>query len=205
MKAVLYGSQTSPYVRLARLVMVRAGAGSHVRFELADPFNAPHRKTNPLGRVPALVLEGGPALLETTLIVRALMEIGGTDLLPKDKSARLEAEADIALATGILDLGVAYVMESRRDGDDQSASWQQRRLDGIAASLPLLNDAARRASTDPGGAAALAIVVTADWLSFRLADVIDWQSVCPDVAALARIVLAEEDAAATDPRLASAT
>ena len=72
MKGTLYGSLTSPYVRLVRLVMQRCGAEDRVRFVLSNPFDASHRVHNPLGRVPALIIYGGPQLLDTPLIVRTL-------------------------------------------------------------------------------------------------------------------------------------
>lgn len=182
--------------------MAHSGASSDVRFELADPFKPEHRKTNPLSRVPALAIDGGPLVVETTLIVRTLNDMGHTDLLPKEHSARLQAEADIALMMGILDLGVAYVMESRRDASEQSPHWQERRLEGIRASYPLIEAAAARASDAPGGAAALALVTTVDWLSFRLSEALDWQAACPNAARFAGAQLSAEEFAATDPRLA---
>lgn len=202
MKGTLYGSLTSPYVRLCRLVRARSGADNAVAFEIAAPMDEAIRTKNPLGRVPALLLDNGTACLETTLICRTLMTIGGTDLLPQEQEARVQEEADVALGMGLLELGVAWFLESRRDAEEQSPTWQARRLRGIELSLPMLEAAGRRAAERPEGLAALAVVCVADWLSFRLGDVVDWRGACPAAAATVDRLLAVSDIAESDPRKA---
>ncbi|MEM1409286.1 MAG: glutathione S-transferase N-terminal domain-containing protein [Pseudomonadota bacterium] len=207
MKGRLYGSLTSPYARITRLARLRADTAEFVSFGVADPYSDTFRATNPLGKVPALIIDDGPSFFETSLIVRALNEFGDGSLVPLDTGKRLEAEADLALALGILDLGVAFLLEQRRPAGEQSASWSERRLKGIRAALPAFDAAAERQARaaqaeERLGAAGLAIVATADWLSFRLSEQIAWREACPAAAGLAADYLGEEDLAATDPRLA---
>ncbi len=201
--ATLYGSLTSPYARFCRLVRHYAGAEESVSFEVANPFDDDIRRINPLGKVPALIFEGGPALLETTLIARTIDGLGATHLLPQDTKARLQEEADVALAMGILDLGVAFRLEVMRDDPaTRSARWQKRRLEGIAHALPALNEAAGRANEKQPGFSALAITATADWLSFRLAEDLPWKDKAARAASLTEHLLAEKPVASTDPRRA---
>lgn len=202
MKGTLYGSLTSPYARLTRLVRMRSGATAFVDFKAANPWDDSFRAVNPLGKVPAMVMEDGAVLAETSLIVRSLIELGGTSLMPADATERRQAEADIALCLGVLDLGVAFFLESKRDSSERSGDWQKRRHDGLKLAMTSLEEAALRAEKARDGAAALALVCTADWLSFRLGDEVDWQSACPTAAALVSDMLKVEDIAATDPRLA---
>jgi len=183
-------------------VRERSGAQSSIGFQEASGFDEAFRKVNPLGKVPALIMSDGTALLETTLIVRTIMEFGSTSLWPVEPDDRRQAEADVALCMGILDLGVAFFLESKRDASEQSAHWQERRLTGLSTALPTFDDAAVRAVKAPAGAAALAVYCTADWLQFRLADHVDWPGACPAVGALVRDLGQLEDIAATDPRLA---
>ena len=199
-RGTLYGSLTSPYSRLARLVLDRSGARAHVDFEPAQPFDEGFRVHNPLGKVPALKLADGTLCLETTLIVRALNSLGDKDLFPSS-AERLAAEADVALLMGVLDLGVAYRLESTRPESEQSAHWQSRRLAGLEAAFPAMEQAALRAADNPDGVTALALVCTADWLSFRLADVVPWQSQCPKCHEIVSTLLRQDDVAATDPRV----
>lgn len=202
MSGTLFGSLTSPYVRLCRLVAHRAGAEAAVAFEIADPFDEAFRATNPLGKVPALALSGGPVLLETTLICRTLMELGGSDLLPAEKNARLVAEADLALLIGILDLGVAYRLESVRPPSEQSAEWQSRRLHGLQRALPALEDAAHRASGNPEDLVGLAVLTVCDWFDFRIQAQVPWRDACPSAVHLVEGLKRIAYVAATDPRRA---
>ncbi|MEM0929818.1 MAG: glutathione S-transferase N-terminal domain-containing protein [Pseudomonadota bacterium] len=201
-QGTLYGSLTSPYVRFCRIVRRRAAVDGVFRFEVVGPFDDGIRKLNPLGKVPALIMDDGTALLETTLIVRTLNAYGPKDLFPADPRACLAVEADIALAMGVLDLGVAYFLESRRSDGEVSAHWQERRSVGLSAALPALNTAAERALKAPESLSAVALAVTADWLGFRLSDVIDWRGKASALFKLADALLEEDDIAATDPRLA---
>jgi glutathione S-transferase len=192
---VLYGSAFSPYVRICRLVSLKSGA--LVDFRLADPFDPDFRAINPLGKVPALVPESGPLLLDTGLICRTLMA-QGRDLLPKAPDERLEDEALIAVLTGVLDLGVAFVMESRRDAD-VSEQWQRRRLEGIERAYPLIEKAAERGGNDPDGYLAMMLVSVLQWLDFRLGENLSWRSACPQAEALADRLAADPDVRATAP------
>lgn len=176
-----------------------SGADEAVAFVEANPMDEAHRSTNPLGKVPALVMTGGPRLFETTLICRTLMALGGRDLLPTG-DARLAAEADVALLMGVLDLGVAFRLESLRPSGEQSPAWQERRLAGIRAALPFVEEAAGRADPEASPYAAFALVATCDWLDFRLAPDIAWRDVCPNAAARTDALLRRPDFVATDPR-----
>ncbi|MEO1657431.1 MAG: glutathione S-transferase N-terminal domain-containing protein [Pseudomonadota bacterium] len=201
-QGTLYGSLTSPYVRLCRIVRRRAEVHEQFRFEVVGPFDDGIRKLNPLGKVPALIMTDGTQLLETTLIVRTLNAFGARDLFPAGAHERLAVEADIALAMGVLDLGVAYFLESRRSEGEVSAHWQGRRAEGLTAALPALNTAATRASKEPESINAVALAVMTDWLCFRLSDLMDWRSKAPALLKLTDTLLEDEDIAATDPRLA---
>lgn len=201
-QGTLYGSLTSPFVRFCQIVRQRAGVTDQFGFEVVGPFDDGIRKLNPLGKVPALIMTDGTALLETTLIVRTLNAFGSKDLFPKDPRECLSVEADIAMAMGVLDLGVAHFLESRRSEDDISAHWQGRRRDGLEAALPALNAAAVRLEKAPESLSAVALAITTDWLCFRLSDLIDWRAKAPALLKLTDALLEVEDIAATDPRLA---
>ncbi|MEE4208155.1 MAG: glutathione S-transferase [Parvularcula sp.] len=202
MNTTLYGSLTSPYARLCRVVRRRAGLEEQISFVTADPFDEAFRQHNPLGKVPALIVSGGPALFETTLIVRTLDGMGGGATLPPEGHARLQAEADIALMMGILDLGVAYRLEEMRPKEEQSPRWMERRLLGLRTALPLVQEAARRAGERPEGAAAAAFAVAGDWLRFRLAPTFPFEEDAPEAGAILDRLLEDEALTSTDPRRA---
>ncbi|MEM9810332.1 MAG: glutathione S-transferase N-terminal domain-containing protein [Pseudomonadota bacterium] len=199
-RGTLYGSLTSPYVRLCRIVRERSGASQAIAFEKADAFVESYRAVNPIGRVPALIIDDGPIVADTPLIVRTLMDIGGTDLLPADPMERLEAEADIALAMGVLDLGVAYFLETKREPEEQSPRWLDRRLAGVQETLSVIDASAAR--LEVGSLSSLAFACMADWLGLRMEHALDWRAAAPRLSGIVDQVLAFDDVAATDPRLA---
>jgi glutathione S-transferase len=187
---------------MCRVVRARANLEDAIAFEIADPFQEGLRQHNPLGKVPALILEKGPPLLETTLILRTLAGGSREEMLPANPAERRWAEADIALMTGILDLGVAYRLEEMRPPEEQSQRWLLRRLRGLEAAIPLLSEAARRAAEDPDGVAAIAFAATGDWLRFRLSGTLSWEDDAPEAARILDDLLSAEDMRATDPRTA---
>ena len=199
-RGTLFGSLPSPYARLCRLVRLKCGLVQHIAFQEADPFARDFREKNPLGKVPVLILNQGPPLTETTLICRTLMAMGGP-LRSDDPDAARREEADVAMLMGLLDLGVAHRFEFLRPESEQSAKWQQRRLDGMHAALPLVDDAAVRASQQPESYGALAIVSALDWLEFRMADFIDWRGACPRAADLVDQLKDDKVIASTGPRV----
>jgi glutathione S-transferase len=124
----LIGHYDSPFVR-------RVGISLHLlgfRFErlaLSVFGNAEElRAYNPVGRVPALVLDGGEVLIDSAAILDHLDEVAGPEraLMPASGKARREALRRVVLATGINDKAVAITYERRNRGDGADAGWIAR-------------------------------------------------------------------------------
>ncbi|BBI52280.1 hypothetical protein HORIV_47010 [Vreelandella olivaria] len=66
----LYLNATSPYARLARIVLLEKGLAESVTLKWCDPWadDADLLEANPAGRIPALVTEEGIRLSESLLI-----------------------------------------------------------------------------------------------------------------------------------------
>jgi glutathione S-transferase len=124
----LIGHFDSPFVR-------RVGVSLHM---LAMPFDrsplsvfgdaAALRKLNPVGRVPALVLEEREVLIESAAILDYLDDVAGPTraLLPARGKPRREALQKIALAMGINDKAVSIFYEGRRPAANIDESWIAR-------------------------------------------------------------------------------
>ena len=110
------------------------------------------RAYNPVGRVPALVLEDGEVLVDSAAILDHLDEVAGPEraLMPASGKARRDALQRIVLATGINDKAVAIVYEGRNRGDAADAGWIARCRGQQDAALAALE--ARFAAEPPGGA-----------------------------------------------------
>ena len=112
MPMTLVGQYDSPYTRR---VAVSLGlldfAFDHDARSVFTDFDS-MRSTNPLGRVPSLILTDGTTLIDSMAILDWLDQQVGPEraLLPSSGTARQEALQRIALATGTIDkvMAVAY-------------------------------------------------------------------------------------------------
>jgi glutathione S-transferase len=109
---ILVGQYDSPFVRrVAVSLRVLGFAYQHDTRSVFADFDA-MRQVNPLGRIPALVLDGGETLIDSAAILDWLDETVGPAraLIPRDGAPRREALRRIALATGAIDKAgvVAY-------------------------------------------------------------------------------------------------
>ncbi len=94
----LIGSTTSPYVRKVRIVM--AEKRLEYQLELEDVWNRDTiMKSNPLGKVPCLVMEGGEAVFDSRVIVEYLDTLSpvGKLIPPSGDSALMVLEDMLAL------------------------------------------------------------------------------------------------------------
>src|SRR3982750_4650123 len=138
----LIGSLTSPYVRKVRIVM--AEKKLDYQHELEDVWgNDKILKSNPLGKVPCLVLPGGEAVFDSRVIVEYLDTRSPVSrLIPEASRERTEVRTWEALADGILDAAVLARLEQtwpgRGDGE-RSQAWVDRQLGKVHASLAAIS------------------------------------------------------------------
>ncbi|MCG9123974.1 glutathione S-transferase N-terminal domain-containing protein, partial [Laribacter hongkongensis] len=120
----LYASLTSPYARKVRVVLHEKRI--ECQLEPVNPWDtdSPLPAVNPLGKVPVLMLDDGTALYDSRVIVDYLDSISPVSKLLAD-GARGTAliKRWEALADGLLDAGVAIMLERRRPAERQDAGW----------------------------------------------------------------------------------
>ena len=196
----LYFSQTSPFVRLVRVVAAHHGLANDIDLVASGLFadETALRSANPLGKIPALVLPGGNTIYDSRVILEHLDRVGrGPRLLDPADPAIDRVRTRLALLTGILDAAVAFVMDSRRALPQMPDAWQMRQVTAIPNSVAAA--AAQLDGADPLFRLCLPAVL--DYLSFRL-PFIDWQSEHADLAQFTAKALSGPHYAGTDPRLA---
>ena len=139
----LIGSLTSPFVRKVRVVL--AEKKLDYKFETEDVWSADTRiaESNPLGKVPCLVMEGGEAVFDSRVIVEyvdTLSPVG--KLIPTGGRERAEVKTWEALADGVLDAALLARMESiwtgRAEGE-RSEAWIDRQLAKIGHALQAMD------------------------------------------------------------------
>jgi glutathione S-transferase len=179
----LYGSETSPYVRKARVLIAEKGLACE--FVKADAWAADSAvpAMNPLGKVPVLVRENDDALYDSPVIVEYLDSLKPPALLAASGDARWTMLRWQALADGILDATVARLLESRRPQAQQSADDIRRQEAKIARALAWAETQVRGACLVGATFALpdLVMGVALDYVDFRYAH--DWRACCPKLSA----------------------
>ena len=135
----LIGAVTSPYVRKVRVVM--AEKKLDYQFVMEDVWAAETTITesNPLGKVPCLVMEGGEALFDSRVIVEYLDTLSPVGkLIPAMGRERAEVKTWEALADGLLDAAILARLEANwagRSKAQRSQPWIDRQMHKIEACL----------------------------------------------------------------------
>ena len=111
----LFDNPASPYCRKVMVVLHEAGRVDEVEtsFAIGSPVNSDQMPTavNPLGKIPTLVRDEGPALYDSRVICRYFDAKYGLGLYPDQDPwdvLTLEATGD-----GIMDAALAIVYEAR--------------------------------------------------------------------------------------------
>ena len=138
----LIGSLSSPYVRKVRIVM--AEKKLDYQHELEDVWASDAiMKSNPLGKVPCLVLPGGEAIFDSRVIVEYLDTRSPVSrLIPEGSRERTEVRTWEALADGILDAAILARLEKTwagRSAEQRSDAWIDRQQRKIDASLEAIS------------------------------------------------------------------
>ena len=199
----LIGSLTSPYVRKVRIMM----AEKKLEFQLvledvwgSDAILA----SNPLGKVPCLVMEGGEAVFDSRVIVEyvdTLSPVG--KLIPGTGRERVEVRTWEALADGVCDALILARMEQNwgpRAGA-RCQAWIDRQLSRVDAALAAMSKGLGDKAYCHGTHFSLADVAVGcalGYLDFRFAH-IDWRERHPNLRRLAEKLATRQSFIATLP------
>ena len=135
----LIGSLASPYVRKVRVVM--AEKKLDFSFVLEDVWSPETtiNESNPLGKVPCLVMEDGGAMFDSRVIVEYLDTLSPVGkLIPSGGRERAEVKTWEALADGLLDAAILARMEAvwpARTEAQRSQAWIERQFGKIDLAL----------------------------------------------------------------------
>jgi len=167
----LIGSHTSPFVRKVRMVL--AEKKIEYDMQLGNPFAEDTRvpEFNPLGKVPALVLEDGRCLYDSRVIVEFLDNVSPVNrLIPAPNRERSEVRRWEALADGVLDAGVLLRMESQRPDGEKSPGWMKRQTGKIELGLAVMDRDLGEKTWCTGiefTLADIAVAACLGWIEFR--------------------------------------
>ena len=139
----LIGSPASPYARKVRVVMAEKKLDYQYVIDDVWAADCAIVESNPLGKVPCLVMEGGEAVFDSRVIVEYLDTLSPVGkLIPALGRERAEVKTWEALADGLLDAALLIRMEfvfKGRSDEQRCQSWIDRQIGKINAVLKAMS------------------------------------------------------------------
>jgi glutathione S-transferase len=135
---VLRSSPASPFGRKVKLTAAILGLSDRIEIVEADTLNPEDsiRQQNPLGKIPALILQDGQVLYDSRVIVDYLDHLAGGGRVIPNGPERFSALRDQALADGIMDAALLQVYEGRfRQDDKREPKWVEHQADKVRRGL----------------------------------------------------------------------
>ncbi len=183
----LLGSSSSPYVRKVRVVMAEKKLDFVFVSEDVWSDETTIGESNPLGKVPCLVMEGGEALFDSRVIVEYLDTLSPVGkLIPPLGRDRAEVKTWEALADGLLDASILARLEATwagRTDTQRSQAWIDRQLDKVQACVKSMSHGLGDKPFCAGihfGLGDIAVGCALGYLDFRFPQ-IDWRTDYPNL------------------------
>lgn len=174
----LLGNNASPFVRMVRASSIELGLTDVV--SMADTvarYDQPDlalQAANPLGKVPALIRDDGPALYDSRVICRYLNEKGNSSLYPE--SRLWEVLTLEATAHGMTEAALLMVYEHRFRPEDMIVeSWVEAQWQRVVRSLSVLETRWQSHLAGPVDGGQIAVACALGYIDFRHADR-DWRT-----------------------------
>ena len=186
----LLGSTSSPYVRKVRVVL--AEKKLECAFVVEDVWGADTTisESNPLGKVPCLIMEGAEALFDSRVIVEYLDTLSPVGkLIPTVGRERAEIKTWEALADGLMDAAILARLEATWPGRtkaQRSQAWIDRQLSKVHATVKAMNSGLGEKPFCGGihfSLADVAVGCALGYLDFRFPQ-IDWRTDNPNLVRL---------------------
>lgn len=186
----LLGSTSSPYVRKVRVVM--AEKKLDFTFVPEDVWSASTTiaESNPLGKVPCLIMEGAEALFDSRVIVEYLDTLSPVGkLIPPVGRERAETKTWEALADGLMDAAILARLEATWTGRtkaQRSQVWIDRQLAKVNATVKSMSSGLGDKPFCGGihfSLADIAVGCALGYLDFRFPQ-IEWRTEYPNLVRL---------------------
>lgn len=200
----LLGSFASPYTRKVRVVLAEKRIECDLELVDVQPIDNPVNAHNPLGKIPALLLDDGTALYDSRVIVEFLDAVSPISrLIPDDTRPRAAVRRWEALVDGVLDAGLLVRYESLRDKRERSSAWTDKQLARVRRGLQQMSgELAERAFChgERYSLADIAVGCCVGWLGFRKPGEVDWHAEYPALAQHYRKLMERPAFAETAPQ-----
>jgi len=183
----LLGTNTSPYVRKVRLVLLEKHIPHKYLVDAPRDTGSLVARVNPLGRIPALILDDETCVFDSPVIAEYADSLSDAHvLIPRtDALERMRVKRWEALADGIMDSAVVVRTERMRPEDKQEAGNIGRHNDAITRAIAYAADQLGTREWCEGSTitlADLALVSALIYVDLRQPER-DWRGPHPNLAA----------------------
>ena len=183
----LIGAPSSPYVRKVRMVLAEKKLDYQFHFENVWSDQTQITESNPLGKVPCLIMEGGESVFDSRVIVEYIDTLSPVGkLIPTAGRERAEVKTWEALADGLLDACILARLESTwagRSESERSTAWIARQMDKVRLALQAMERGLGDKAFCSGihmSLSDIAVVCALGYLDFRFPH-IDWRTPHPNL------------------------
>lgn len=181
----LYVSPRSPFVREVLVALCELGLADTVELVPAvvrmDQPNEVVLASNPLGKIPTLVLDDGSAVCGALPVIDELDRRAGGNLLPIGRGERSWHLRHQAISHGLLEVLVLWRNERDKPPAQQNAGWLANFELKTATTLDALDRSAPEMDDAVFGLAHASLAALAFYLDFRFA-ALDWRANRPRLA-----------------------
>lgn len=169
---ILYWSARSPYVRKVMVCAYELGIENNIkrvkREASADGSYSEFARINPVGQIPAMVLDDGTVIPNSTVICDYLTaNFGNPSVLPEGGAGRLDAMRRYGFGEGVIDKAIRWVSENLRPKELKSEKVADACRQSVSQTLDLLETEALRWSLDRFDLGDIAICCGLGYLDFR--------------------------------------
>lgn len=208
----LISADASPFARKARVVILELDLADKV--EIVNPGavtpvsnNDVLNAANPLGILPALVLDSGESIVDSSIICDYFIEVavaaGKQSLYPAELQACFKSKSLHAFADGMMDTAVATRYENAlRPEELRWADWTNIQMEKISRALDHLESECKHFSNDPQTSepqmGEIACACALGYLDFRYADM-GWRNGRTDLSAWFEAISSRASLSATVP------
>ena len=183
----LLGTNTSPYVRKVRLVLLEKNIPHTYIVDAPNDPGSQVARVNPLGRIPALILDDETCVYDSTVIAEYVDTLNDTPkLIPRHEPlARMRVKRWEALADGIMDSAIVVRNERTRPSEKQETEIIAQHSEAVRRALAQAARQLGKQEWCEGNAITLADLALASalvYLDLRLPE-LGWRALHPELAA----------------------
>jgi glutathione S-transferase len=176
----------SPFVRKVMVTAIETGQEDAIE-KIATDYHAPNSDIvdqNPLGKVPALILDDGSILVDSPVICAYLDSLHeGPRMIPEDAKERWAALSLEGLADGMTESAIAVQRERGRPEDKRWDQFRDRQWGKFERTMDWL-EANPKLFEKPVNIGQIAVACGIGWIEFRMGDVLgEWRRRWPRLGA----------------------